>query len=120
MSRQDYFQDRADVDWMKPKHVKSGQILTVDMFEEISSSLGRRPCIRFKELPRIALTLNATNYDFFAEQFGDDEFQWGGEKVVVKIEQVENPRKGQQLQPGIRFLKFNPNAETKTPVLKKK
>lgn len=123
MPRSTYFNDRVDVEWMKPTHVKTGQVLTIEQFEEIHSSLGRRPCVRFKELPGVALTLNATNYDFFSSQFGEEEFQWGGEKVVVSIEPVENPRNGQRLQPGIRFKKYNPNAatmQTKTPAKGKK
>jgi hypothetical protein len=114
MSRQDYFGDRPDIEWIKPNHVKNGQVVTIDMFEEFSfPGQPPKPGIRFKELPDMGLILNQTNYDFFADLFGQDEFQWGGEKVVIRIEQVENPRKNQQLQPGIRFTKYNPPAEAK-------
>jgi hypothetical protein len=122
MARADYFSN-PQVDWIKVEDVKSGQVLTIEMFEEMYfSGQGKKPAIRFKELPEQALILNQTNYDFFADLFGEDEFQWGGEKVIVRIEQVENPRKGQALQPGIRFVKFNPNvtAAAATATAKKK
>lgn len=114
MPRSDYFGDRPDVDWIKPEDVKHGQVLTIDTFEEFTfpGQHEKKPAIRFKELPDMALILNLTNYDFFTGEFGENEFQWGGEKVLVKIEQVENPRKHQALQPGIRFAKFLPTAAT--------
>jgi hypothetical protein len=103
MSRQSYFNDKSNVLWMKPSHVRHGQTLTVDTFEEIRNSLGLRPCVRFKELPEMVFTLNQTNYDFFAQHFGEDEFGWGGEKVVVSIEQISVGQFGERTVPGIRF-----------------
>lgn len=106
MARSDYFSN-PHVDWIKVEHVKNGMVLTIDMFEPLFfEGQGNKPAIRFKELPEQALILNQTNYDFFADNFGANEFGWGGEKVIVRIEQVENPRKGQALQPGIRFSKI--------------
>ena len=115
MAYSDYFSG-PDVNWIKVADVKPGQILTIDTFEAFYfDGQGNKPGIRFRELPDQALILNKTNYTFFADNFGPEEFAWGGEKVAVKIEQVENPRKGQALQPGIRFAMPSKVETTATP-----
>jgi hypothetical protein len=112
LSRAKYFGAKSDTEWMKVNDVKDGEILTVKSFEEITNSLGKRPCLWFEEKTK-ALTLNQTNYDFFMEHFGENEMDWEGRQVVVSIEMAKNPQEGNRMQPAIRFKKVSATKETK-------
>jgi len=112
MSRQEFF-DQVDVtDWLKPQDVKDGQVVVIESFERIANSLGVRPCLRFKGIEK-PFTLNKTNYDFFMNEFGENEMEWEGESVTIKIEQAKNPQNKDRLQPAIRFRRVKAESKKK-------
>lgn len=105
MSRSEFFSDRSNVDYMKVGDVRGGMILTVSDFFVNTSSLGRKPCLRFTETGEKVLTLNETNYDFFMGQWGEDEYSWIGKRVAVSIQQGRDPNVKGGIGPVIRFAK---------------
>jgi hypothetical protein len=110
MSREKYFSEKQD--FLKPHHVKEGQVAMIDVFEEIQTSLGLRPCIRFDGIEQ-PLNLNTTNYDWLAARFGDKETDWHGKAIAFHIGTAPNPQQGGKIGPALRLTLPKKNTTTK-------
>lgn len=97
--REKYFQSGS---FLKAEDVKSGQLFTVDKFEEITTRLGTRPCLRLKGVD-MPLGLNATNFDKMIEKFGEKEKDWENKKIRLIIVQAPNPSKDGKIGPALRI-----------------
>jgi hypothetical protein len=87
--------------FLGPDDVKNGQFLQIDSFDEINTRVGLRAVLRLKGFEQ-PFTLNATNYDFLTDKFGEDEKKWAGKRIKVAIIKVNNPQTG-KMQNGIRL-----------------
>src|ERR1700723_369881 len=79
MARDKYFKGGK---FLKASNVKSGQLVTIEAFEEAKTRLSPdpRPILRLQGIDQ-PLGLNATNYDRMVEKFSEDEKKWAGKKI---------------------------------------
>lgn len=82
--------------FLKVDDVKDGQIFTIEVFEKITSRIGDRPLIRFKNVEQ-PFGLNATNADKLVELFGDDTDDWEGKKIKLIKVRARNPQLGKEV-----------------------
>ena len=82
--------------------IKDGMLATVEEFSEAKTRIGTRPIIRLKGIEQ-PFGLNATNFDKMIEKFGENEKNWAGKKIRLRIIMAPNPQKGGKEQPAIRI-----------------
>jgi len=99
MPRSDYFQGG---NFLKAGDFKNGQIVIIEEFSEAKTRLGTRPILRLKGFEQ-PFGLNATNYDFLADKFGEVEKNWAGKRVKIAITTAPNPSQGGKVGPAVRL-----------------
>src|SRR5271155_5482233 len=79
---------------IRAKDVKNGQVVTIDWFKEMKSSLRDKPmqpALQLSEFPDALLPLNVTNLDALLDKFGEDEEKWKGKKIKLMVVSVNTP-----------------------------
>lgn len=90
--------------FIKAEDIKDGQKLTIEKVEFVSSDLkkgGKTLCLFFKGFDH-PLSLNATNFDYMCEKYGDDTDKWVSKTLTARKPKVENFKTGKEVD-AIRF-----------------
>lgn len=97
--RSKYFQGG---NFLKPKDVKDGQLVTIEEFSDAKTRIGTRPILRLVGI-EMPFGLNATNFDTMVEKFGENEKNWKGKKIRLRFVQAPNPSNGGKMQTVLRI-----------------
>jgi hypothetical protein len=97
--REKYFKES---NWLKAPDFKDGQKVVIEEFGEAKTQIGLRPLLRLKGYEN-PLGLNATNFDKLTEKFGDNEKDWSGKKITIRIILAPNPSQDGKEGPAVRI-----------------
>ena len=108
--------DRFPSRYLKANGITPGMIATIDKVvdEVMGEAQEQKPVVYFVELPKPCV-LNKTNGLTLADAFGDDETDWGGERVELTVIKVRRPGGGGLID-SISMAKAKPNKKAKPAI----